>query len=142
MNETTETTTTISATPADTATVTAATTATEVQPADAGAQGAAQQQQPGFLNPMTTMMLLLLGLFYFMAIRPQQRKEKERRQMIDQLRSGARIVFAGGIIGTIVEASEKTFVVETKDGCKMEIFRSCVQGVLGADGAAEPEAAK
>ena len=125
MNETTEMTTAAPA--AD------AVTATEVQPVDGAAPAAPVPQQGGF--GMLVPMLLILAIFYFMMIRPQQRKEKERRKMIDELRAGARVVFAGGIIGTIVEASEKTFVVETKDGCKMEVLRGCVQGVAGSESA-------
>lgn len=87
------------------------------------ANAAQGPQWTGFMMP-----LLLIAIFYFMFIRPQQRKEKERRKMIDELRAGARIIFAGGIIGTIVEANEKTFVVETVEG-RMEILRACVQGV-------------
>lgn len=79
-------------------------------------------------NPLI-MMALMFGLFYFMLIRPQQRKEKERRKMIEQLRAGAKVIFAGGILGTIVEAKEKTFVVELADG-RMEIDRNCVQGLV------------
>ena len=97
---------------------------------------AAPAAQPGGMT-MLVPMLLLLAIFYFMMIRPQQRKEKERRKMIDELRAGAKIVFAGGIIGTIVEATEKTFRVETASGAEMEILRSCVQGVVSADGPAE-----
>jgi preprotein translocase subunit YajC len=85
----------------------------------------------GFMMP-----LLLIAIFYFMFIRPQQRKEKERRKMIDELRAGAKIIFAGGIIGTIVEAKEKSFVVETTDG-RMEVVRSCVQGIFDDATAAE-----
>lgn len=82
-------------------------------------------------NPLI-MMALMFGLFYFMLIRPQQRKEKERRKMIEELRAGAKIVFAGGIVGTIVEAKEKTFIVETTEG-RMEIVRNCVQGLLESE---------
>lgn len=85
----------------------------------------------GFMMP-----LLLIAIFYFMFIRPQQRKEKERRKMIDELRAGAKIIFAGGIIGTIVEAKEKSFIVETTDG-RMEVVRSCVQGIFDDAAAAE-----
>ena len=94
---------------------------------------AAAPQQSGGMGMMVPM-LLILAIFYFMMIRPQQRKEKERRKMIEELRAGAKIVFAGGIVGTIAEATEKTFVVETTDG-KMEILRSCVQGVVEAEAA-------
>lgn len=116
-----------------------AATATEVQCTNP-APGATQQQTPqqggmGMLVPM----LLILAIFYFMMIRPQQRKEKERRQMIDELRAGAKIVFAGGLMGTIVEATEKTFKVEIAPGTVIEIARSCVTGVVPS---AETEAKK
>ena len=103
--------------------------------APAAPASAAPAQQSGF--GMMVPMLLILAIFYFMMIRPQQRKEKERRQMIEELRAGAKIVFAGGIIGTIVEATEKTFKVETASGTEMEILRSCVQGVVTPEGSAE-----
>ena len=66
-----------------------------------------------------------------------QRKENERRKMIDELRAGAKVVFAGGIIGTIQEASEKTFVIETASGATMEVLRSAVQGLYGAEAPAK-----
>ena len=95
------------------------------------APAAPQQNAPanggmGMLVPM----LLILAIFYFMMIRPQQRKEKERRKMIEELRAGAKIIFAGGLMGTIQEASEKTFKVEIAPGTVIEIARSCVSGVI------------
>jgi preprotein translocase subunit YajC len=94
--------------------------------AAAAAPAQPQQQSPfGMLVPM----LLILAIFYFMMIRPQQRKEKERRKMIDELRAGAKIVFAGGLMGTIQEATEKTFKVEICPGTTVEIARASVQGL-------------
>ena len=113
--------------------------------ADAGAapqqQPQQQQQQPQGGSPWGSFMLpvLLIALFYFMFIRPQQRKEKERRKMIDELRAGASVVFAGGIVGRIVEADERTFLVETEGGSTMRVLRGCVQG-LASDGSAEAAA--
>ena len=92
--------------------------------------------QPGGMGMMIPM-LLILAIFYFMMIRPQQRKEKERRKMIDELRVGSTIVFAGGLMGTIQEATEKTFKVEIAPGTTIEIARSCVSGVVPAEGAAQ-----
>ena len=111
--------------------------AVEVQPAASaeGAPAAAPQQQSPF--GMLVPMLLILAIFYFMMIRPQQRKEKERRKMIEELRAGAKVVFAGGILGTIVEATEKTFKIETASGAEMEVLRSAVQSVVPSEGAAE-----
>ena len=94
---------------------------------------AAPAAQPSGGMGMFIPMLLILGIFYFMMIRPQQRKERERRKMIEELKAGSRIVFAGGIVGTIVEATEKTFKVETGEGCTMEILRSAVQGVASSE---------
>ena len=103
------------------------TTATEVQPVTPA--GAPAQQQPGGMG-MLVPMLLILAIFYFMMIRPQQRKEKERRKMIEELRAGAKIVFAGGLMGVIQEATEKTFKVEICPGTTVEIARACVSGVI------------
>ena len=100
----------------------------DAAPAAAPTAPAGAQQQSGF--GMMVPMLLILAIFYFMMIRPQQRKEKERHQMIEQLRAGAKIIFASGIIGEIIEAKEKTFTVQTSSGTEMEILRSCVQGVV------------
>ena len=82
---------------------------------------------------MLVPMLLILAIFYFMMIRPQQRKEKERRKMIEELRAGAKVVFAGGLMGTIQEATEKTFKVEIAPNTVIEIARSCVSGVVQAE---------
>ena len=70
--------------------------------------------------------VIIIAIFYFMMIRPQQRKEKERKKEIEALRAGARILFAGGLIGTIVEAKESTFRVEISDGVVVEIARGAV----------------
>ena len=93
------------------------------------AAAAAPAQQGGGMT-MLIPMLLILAIFYFMMIRPQQRKEKERRKMIEELRAGAKIVFAGGLMGVIQEAAEKTFKVEICPGTIIEIARSCVSGVV------------
>ena len=92
---------------------------------EAAKPAAAQGGGMGMLVPM----LLIFAIFYFMMIRPQQRKEKERRKMIEELRAGARVVFAGGLIGTIREAKDKTFMIEIAPGISVEVARSSVVGV-------------
>ncbi len=74
-------------------------------------------------------MLVLFGIFYFMMIRPQNRKEKERRKMIEELRAGAKVVCTSGIVGTIVEANERTFRIRTADS-EVEVLRGAVQDVF------------
>ena len=87
---------------------------------------AAAPQQSGGMGMMIPM-LLILAIFYFMMIRPQQRKEKERQKMIEEL---AKIIFAGGFIGVIQEATEKTFKVEIAPGVAVEVARSSVTAVI------------
>ena len=100
----------------------------EVQPADAGAAPA----KPSILQSLgpMPMILILFALFYFMMIRPQQRKEKERRKMIEELRAGAKVLFSGGMLGKIVEAKEKTFKIEIAGDVIVEVLRSAVQDVI------------
>lgn len=110
-------------------------TAGELQPAE-GPAPRPQPQQGGI--SMLVPMLLIFALFYFMMIRPQQRKEKERRKMIDELRAGRKVVFAGGLFGTIVEAKEATFRIEIADGVVVEVARASVQNAVDEAAAAEP----
>ena len=82
------------------------------------------------MGGMLIPMVLVFGIFYFMMIRPQQRKEKERLRMIAELRAGQKVVFAGGLIGTISEARAATFVVEIAPKVTVEVARGAVSRVL------------
>ena len=87
---------------------------------------------------MFVPMLIIFALFYFLMIKPQQRKEKERRKMIQELRAGAKVVFAGGLIGKIVEAKEHTFMIEIAGDVVIEVARNAVQGLASEEAPAEP----
>jgi preprotein translocase subunit YajC len=76
------------------------------------------------------MVGFMIAIFYFMLIRPQQRKEKERQKMISELRAGQRVLFAGGLLGNIVEAKSYTFIIEVASGVRMEVARGAVSRVL------------
>ena len=82
---------------------------------------------------MLLPMVLVFGIFYFMMIRPQQRKEKERRKTISELRAGQRVMFGGGLIGTVTEVREHTFLVEVAPKVSIEIVRGAVSRVLQTD---------
>lgn len=96
-------------------------------PVFAQAEGAVQPG--GSPYGMLITLGLLFAIFYFMLVRPQQRKEKERKKLIETLRAGQRVVFAGGLIGTICEAKQFTFIIETVSG-KVEVARGAVMQVL------------
>ena len=90
-------------------------------------QGAQQQQSPVF---MIGWLVLMIGLFYFLMIRPQQRKEKQRRAMIDNIKSGDKVVFGGGILGVVSNVKDRTFMVKVADNVKLEVSRTAVTQVL------------
>ena len=79
---------------------------------------------------MMLPILLMIGVFYFMMIRPQQRKDKERRKQIEEMKAGTRVLFSGGIIGRIREKKEGTFMVEVANGVILEIAQGAVNRVL------------
>lgn len=87
----------------------------------------------GGMMQMVVTMALIFGIFYFMLIRPQQRKEKERRAMIDAIKSGERILFSGGILGTVTNVKDSTLVVKIADNVKIEVARGAVIRVLDKD---------
>ena len=94
---------------------------------------AGQQGGGGDMTNFMIMIILMIGLFYFMMIRPRQRQEKERAKMISELRAGERVIFSGGLLGKVTEVREHTFLVEIAPKVNIEIARAAVGRVLGAD---------
>ena len=93
----------------------------------AGGQQGAQQSGPVM---MIVWVAIMIALFYFMLIRPQQRKEKERLALIGGIKTGDRIIFGGGIIGTVANLKDKVLVVKVSEDTKLEILRASVTQVL------------
>ena len=88
------------------------------------------QAQGGSMFNMVVPMILVFGILYFMMIRPQQRKEKERRAMIENLKSGTRVIFGGGFVGTVTNVKDSTFVVKVADNVKVEVLRGSVSRII------------
>lgn len=86
---------------------------------------------------MFVYLALFLALMYFMLIRPQKRREKERQALLASVKTGDRVLFAGGFLGTVSNVKEKTLVVKIAEGVKVEIARGAVAQVLAKG--AEPE---
>ena len=74
-------------------------------------------------------ILLIIGVFYILLIRPQQKRQQELQQTISQLKVGDRIVTTGGIIGTITASRETTFLIRSAEKSILEISRSAVAGI-------------
>jgi len=89
-------------------------------------------------------LVLIFVVFYFLLIRPQQRKAKDQKAMLDALRRGDRVVTGGGIIGTVARVENPEEVtVDIADGVRVRVLRSTISSVLAKpDPAAAREAAK
>lgn len=89
-------------------------------------------------------LVLIFVVFYFLLIRPQQRKTKDHKAMLDALRRGDRVVTGGGIIGTVARVENPDEVtVDIADGVRVRVLRSTISSVLAKpDPAAAREAAK
>lgn len=74
-------------------------------------------------------MLLIIGVFYLLLIRPQQKRQRELQETIAQLKAGDRIVTNGGIIGTITTVRDTSFLIRSADKSILEISRTAVAGI-------------
>ncbi len=74
-------------------------------------------------------MLLIIGVFYVLLIRPQQKRQKDLQQTISQLKTGDRVVTTGGIIGTITTVRDASFLIRSGEKTILEIARSAVAGI-------------
>ncbi|MDY0144828.1 MAG: preprotein translocase subunit YajC [Kiritimatiellia bacterium] len=83
---------------------------------------------------------LMVALFYFMLIRPQKRREKERQALLSAVKTGDRVLFGGGFLGVVANVKDKTLVVKIADNVKVEIVRSAVSQVLDKGETPEEEA--
>jgi preprotein translocase subunit YajC len=76
------------------------------------------------------MIVAIFAVFYFLLIRPQRKKQKEMKAMLEALKKGDRVQTIGGIRGDIVNVKEKTVVIKVDDNTKMEFSRDAVQSIL------------
>lgn len=81
-------------------------------------------------------IIILFAIFYFLLIRPQQKKAKEHREMIDNLKKGNRVVTSGGIFGTIVSLDDTTIGLEIAEKVKIKVARSNIAALVSDKDAA------
>jgi preprotein translocase subunit YajC len=82
----------------------------------------------GSILSMLPMFLIIFGIFYFLVIMPQRRKQKETQEMIAELKINDEVVTNGGIIGRIKEVRETSFIIQSADKSFIEIARTAVVG--------------
>ena len=97
-----------------------------ISPAYAQAAGASQG------DLLTTMlpMVAIFVVFYFLLIRPQQKKAKEHRAMIDAIEKGNEVVTSGGIVGRVSKLNDQFVTIEVAQGVEITLQRQAVSQLL------------
>lgn len=85
----------------------------------------AQEQIFGFLP-----LIVIFVLFYFMLIRPQMKRAKEQKKMIDALQKGDEVITAGGLLGKITKVGEQFVSLEIADNVTIQVQKQTVQTLL------------
>ena len=97
----------------------------------------------GGLVSMLLPLVLVIGIFYFMLIRPENKRKKEAEELRSSLKEGDEITTIGGIVGTVVSVKEDKFVIETSaDQVRIEFAKWALSTNDSAAAAAKEEAAK
>lgn len=104
---------------------------------DAMAEGAAAGASDGGLLGMLPLVLIFV-LFYFMLIRPQTKRAKEQKNMVEALAKGDEIVTSGGLLGKIIEVDDSFLRVNIADGVEVKLQRQSVS-TLVPKGTFKPE---
>ena len=73
-------------------------------------------------------LVLIFGLFYFVMVRPQRKRQKEHQTMVQELQKGDRVITAGGIYGTIDSLNEESIVLKVESGATIRVARGSVIG--------------
>lgn len=91
--------------------------------------------QPGGGSLLVSLMpfILIFGVFYFLIIVPQRRRQKALQEMVAQLKAGDKIITSGGIIATVTAVRENSLLVRSADKSILEITRASVSGLHGSE---------
>ena len=92
--------------------------------AQAGAASASSQIAP------LLMIAVFIGIFYFLLIRPQQKKAKEHQTLISQLAVGNEVVTSGGILGRITEVGDSFITLEIAEGVRIKVQKAQVTSLV------------
>jgi preprotein translocase subunit YajC len=98
------------------------------------------QGQGGDMNTLLSFlpMVLIFVVFYFLLIRPQQKKAKDQRLMIENLKKGDSVITQGGMYGKIAAISDQVVTLEIADKVRVRVARSSIAGIASSTSAIEP----
>lgn len=96
---------------------------------DAMAQAAGAPQQPDPFLSFAPLIILFI-VFYFLLIRPQQKRAKEHKQMVESLAKGDEVVTNGGLVGKVAVIADQFLTLEVAEGTKVNVQRHAVATLL------------
>jgi preprotein translocase subunit YajC len=105
------------------------------------AEGAAGPGGPASVAPTLVTFGLVFAIFYFLIIRPQNKRQKETKQMLAAIKKGDRVVTIGGIRGTIFSVKDDVVVLKVDDNAKLQFSKSAISSVLDKKAASAKESA-
>ncbi len=84
------------------------------------------------VNPLVQFFpwILIFAIFYFLLIRPQQKKAKEHQEMLNNLKKGDKVLTSGGVYGVIVGIKPAVFELEVAEDVRIQLAKSAVSQVL------------
>jgi preprotein translocase subunit YajC len=88
----------------------------------------AAAQQPGLMGFLPLVVIFVL--FYFLLIRPQMKRTKEHRKMVETLAKNDEVVTSGGLLGKIVSVEESFITVEIAEGVRVKVQKSAVTSLV------------
>jgi preprotein translocase subunit YajC len=84
-----------------------------------------------YLNSLIVPTIMIIGIMYFMMIRPQQKRLKEHRDMVANIRRGDTVVTSGGIIGKVAKVEDNELQIEIADGVRIKVLRGTISEIRG-----------
>ena len=103
---------------------------------------AAEAQSGSGGSPMTSMLfplILMFVIFYFLLIRPQQKKQRQHQEMPKSLKKGDKVITSGGLYGVVVKVTEKDVVLEVADKVNLRFTLGAIGTVREREGAGKTE---
>jgi preprotein translocase subunit YajC len=99
---------------------------------NAYAQTAGGAADPGLMGSITTFapLILMFVVMYFLMIRPQQKRQKELRSMMDALAKGDEVITVGGVLGRVIKLSDAYVTIEVAPGSEMTVQKNAVTALL------------
>jgi preprotein translocase subunit YajC len=100
-------------------------------------QGGAEAGGAGSMISTFVPFILIIAIFYFLIIRPQNKKQKETQKMLNAIKKGDKVITIGGVHGVIQTVREQSVVIKVDENTKIEFSRSAIASVVDGGGKAD-----